>query len=297
MRELLLSAAIFIILFTGCAQSKREIDNKLDAAETMLREDPAKAFQQLDEIDVSKLSDSSTIARWISLYGDALLSNGFASIDGNDSLQARYIQKLQDCSEQRARHDRQSSIIISVLMTIIVILFVVFQTRRIMIHKAKDEVLLTKASSLQSAVKCNKLLLTRRFEAINNSFADRLTEIDRLCNKYYNIGGTALEKYEIIRELSVVMDSMKCDAEAFHLFEGAVNERRPQLLGLLRKELPDISRDEYRLFVFLACGVSSQAISLLTGDKVSTLYYKRAKLREKCNKASIDSQHILLEML
>jgi hypothetical protein len=182
-------------------------------------------------------------------------------------------------------------------MTIIVILFVVFQTRRVMVHKAKDEVLLTKASSLQSAVKCNRLLLSRRHEAINHTFADRLAEMDRLCNEYYKIGGTALEKYEIVRELSVVMDSMKCDTEAFRLFEGAVNDRRPQLLALLRKELPDISRDEYRLFVFLACGISSQAISLLTGDKVSTLYYKRAKLREKCSKVNTDSQHILTEML
>jgi hypothetical protein len=296
MKILAVTALATLLIFTSCNKND-DITTRLNQAEQTLEEDPDKAFRDLDAIDVSKFKDSSTISRWTSLYGDALMASGIASIDGNESLQARYVNKLRECSERRENYEKHTSAIISALMIIILALFLAYLNRRVMFHHAKDEVLITRASSLQSAVKCNRLLLTRRQEVIHDGFAERIANIDRLCDDYYELARTGAHKYSIVKELAKVMDSMKCNTEAFMLFEGAVNDRRPQLLGLLRKELPNLTSNDYRLYVYLSCGMSAQTISMLTGDSVATVYYNRNRLRKQIEQLSPDSMRILQEMI
>ena len=69
MRIILYIIAVF--LTAGCSYSTQYI-RSLDDAERLMAENPEKAFDRLNLIDVSQLHDSSTVARWALLYSEAM---------------------------------------------------------------------------------------------------------------------------------------------------------------------------------------------------------------------------------
>ena len=65
---------VILLIFTGCHFSEsRSI--VLDEAQRLIQSDPTAAMSRLNEVDVSELHDSATMARWALLYSEAMVIN------------------------------------------------------------------------------------------------------------------------------------------------------------------------------------------------------------------------------
>jgi hypothetical protein len=264
----------------------------LDKAEQTMSTNPATAFDQLNSIDISRLSSRSDVIRWADLYGKAMLGSDGERNISNEQAQTQYIEKMLELYSYKDKYERQTSAIISLLMIIIMALFIAFQRERAMTHKAENEVVLTKASALRNAFRY--LRMQSKKQDITKQFTERLKVIEKLCSSYYECDGTATEKYAYARKIGKAMERLKCDDSVFTLFEEVVNENQPMLLEHLKKVIPNIKDDDYRLFVYLACGVSIQTISVLTGESVASVYNSKRQLKLRISqKLTATSQTLL----
>ena len=76
MRTLVYIALLFII--TGCHYSN-ERQKELDEAGRIMLTDPKAAYDKLNFIDLSELSDSAAMAQWAMLYSEAMVANDISA--------------------------------------------------------------------------------------------------------------------------------------------------------------------------------------------------------------------------
>lgn len=76
-REIIMRAlfyTIILLVITGCSYSSVQ-QEALDEAQLLMDDDPAAALSKLDDIDISEIRDSATMARWALLYSEAMVIN------------------------------------------------------------------------------------------------------------------------------------------------------------------------------------------------------------------------------
>ncbi len=72
--------------------------------------------------------------------------------------------------------------------------------------------------------------------------------------------------------------------------ENTVNDCRDNLLYNLKKEYSDLKPSEYRLALYLACGLSNRTISLLLGESIEVVYKRKSRLKNRINNKNAPHQ-------
>lgn len=65
---------VVMLILAGCSHSSSQ-PRVLDEAQRLMDSYPSAALSKLNDIDVSQLNDSATIARWALLYSEAMVVN------------------------------------------------------------------------------------------------------------------------------------------------------------------------------------------------------------------------------
>lgn len=101
-------------------------------------------------------------------------------------------------------------------------------------------------------------------------YRDRFSELNSLCDIYYDHSGSSRHKNMVFNKLTETLDAIKSDGERFSELEAAVNEYRDGLLTRLKRLLPKLSERDYRVAVYSFAGFSARAISIfIDSDPVS----------------------------
>lgn len=74
------------------------------------------------------------------------------------------------------------------------------------------------------------------------------------------------------------IETISKDAAVFAEIENDVNVCRNGIAGNVKSLLKP---EEYRLFVFLACGLSNRTIALLMGERIEVIYKRKSRLKAK----------------
>ena len=107
----------------------------------------------------------------------------------------------------------------------------------------------------------------------------RFALIDALCQTYYETQGTKTEKKAIVEKVKSEIECVRTDS--FADMEKAVNDCRDNILATVREDFPEIKPDDYRLLVYLACGLSTRTISLLLDETVDVIYKRKSRLKAR----------------
>jgi hypothetical protein len=101
-------------------------------------------------------------------------------------------------------------------------------------------------------------------------YRDRFSELNELCDIYYDHSGSSRHKSMVFNKLSETIEAMKGDSERFEELERAVDEYRGGLMKRLRVLLPKLSERDYRVALYSFAGFSNRAISIfIDSDPVS----------------------------
>lgn len=101
-------------------------------------------------------------------------------------------------------------------------------------------------------------------------YRDRFSELNELCDIYYDHSGSSRHKNMVFNKLTETIDSMKNDSVRLAELERAVDEYRDGLVRRLKALLPKLSERDYRVAVYSFAGFSNRAIAIfIDSDPVS----------------------------
>lgn len=307
---------LILLVVTGCTYSSSQINRELDETATMLQNDPAAAMQRLNKYDVAEFEDSATLAQWALLYSEALVANRISaptdtivniainyyenhnqrdkyqfasrlkallkSGNTNEALaEALYLQKEKEFMLYKERAKRQQAVFIGLIILLFAATIIIWQAKRIKLKEAHNEALLAEASSLMCGLSRNQALCSDLRDKLKQILSKRFDIIDQLCDTYFETQGTKTERKAIVDNVKSRIEELKSDSGMFAEMEKCVNDCQDGLLINLRNDCPGIKPEEYRLFVYLACKLSSRSIAVLLGESVDIIYKRKSRLKAK----------------
>ncbi len=304
---------VLLLIVTGCSYSSSPIVNGLDEAQLMLKNDPAKALEKLNQYDMSEIQDSALMARWALLYSEAMVANhltaptdtiiniainyyGFhnaqpelikarklkfqlanANLETNALATALYLQKEKEFMVYKERTKRQQLMFIAIIVILIAAGVIVWQRQRMKIKDTQNESLVAEVASLSNHLSLQQSECSSLNAKISNLLINRFKTIDELCETYYESQGTKTEKKAIVDKVKSQIEALKSDEGIFTEMEKCQDD----LLRQLREEMPELKPEEYRLMVYLASGLSNRTIALLIGESINVAYKRKSRLKAK----------------
>jgi len=292
-----------------------------------MAENPEQAFDRLNIIDVSQLHDSSTVARWALLYSEAMVARNLhapsdsivniaidyygshrladkyrraqeakraltdtATVEDNALVTALYLQKEKEFMLYKERAKQNRRLLWGLLLLSLAAGIIVWQRQRLKIRSAQASALMAEASALRSDINNSREGMSVMETKLQRLFETRFNLIDSLCDTYYEAQGTAAERKSIADKVKREIDLLKNDSVIIADMESTVNDCRNNLLYNLKNEHGDLKPQEYRLALYLSCGLSNRTISLLLGESIEVVYKRKSRLKNRINKKSTPHQ-------
>lgn len=304
---------IILLVITGCSYSSAQ-QKALDEAQLLMDDDPAAALSKLDDIDISEIRDSATMARWALLYSEAMVINRLSApadtivniaIDyygrhrqqneyqkasrlkslitsgKADNLLAtyRYIQKEKEFLLYKERARRELYVFIGLVVLLVAAGIIIWLRQRMKIQSLQNEALMAEASGFRRQADASRDDVSRLETKLRGLLENRFSLIDSLCQTYYESQGTKTERKAIIDKVKSEIESVRTDS--FPEMERAVNDCRDNLLVRVKEAYADIRPEDYRLLVYLASGLSTRTLSLLIGESVEVVYKRKSRLKSR----------------
>ena len=304
---------VILLILAGCGYSSSQ-PGALDEARRLMDSDPSAALSKLNNIDVSQLKDSATIARWALLYSEAMVVNRLSaptdtivniaidyygqhnhpyeyqkalrlkalnqSSNNSDALaSALYLQKEKEFFLYKERVRREKLIFIGIVVLIISGGVIVWMRQRLKLQSLKNDALMAEAYSFRSEIEARKGDVCRLESKLHGLLDNRFSLIDSLCQTYYETQGTKAERKAIIDKVKNEIELVKTDS--FTKMEQTVNDCRDNILLKVKNIYPDLKPVDYQLLVYLASGLSSRSISLLLGESVDIVYKRKSRLKSR----------------
>lgn len=304
---------LILIIIAGCSVASRH-PRVLDEAQELMQRDPASALSKLNGLDISEFKDSATMARWALLYSEALAANKLAApsdtivniaIDyygrhnltaelqkaqhlkatnypadnGNPLATALYVQKEKEFLLYKERTRRGLYIFIGLVIILIAAGVILWMRQRLKVKSLQNDALMAEASGLKQQIDESSGTVNRLETKLHGLLENRFSLIDSLCQTYYETQGTKTERKAIIDKVKSEIESVRTDS--FAEMEQAVNDCRDNLLLAVKEVYPDIKREDYQLYVFLAGRLSARTISLLLGESVEVIYKRKSRLKAR----------------
>ncbi len=279
-----------------------------------MQSDPSAALARLNDIDVSEFQDSATMARWALLYSEAMVINRLsvptdtiiniavnyygshnledefrkasrlkalikAGDNTNTLATALYLQKEKEFLLFREKARREELMYISSIILLVAIGIILWLRQRIKYQSLQNEKLLAEAYGLKRQVEDGKDNIGRMEQKMHNLLDSRFSLIDSLCQTYYQSQGTKIERKAIIDKVKSEIEAAR--AESFPEMEQTVNDCRDNLLAKVKDTYPEIKPEDYRLLVYLACGLSIRAICLLLDESPDVVYKRKSRLKSR----------------
>lgn len=315
MRNLLYIVMTFVVV--GCSVGGSRQAKELDEVQHIMKGSPTEAFEKLNAMDISEFRDSATMARWALLYSEAMAANRLCAPtdtiinialdyygnhgcnnelqraralrhavcsgrqDGDMLVTALYMQKEKEFYLFKERARKEQYALIGLIAVITAVGIIAWLRYRLRLERAHSEMLIVEASGLKCVLHDSRSNILQMENTLHGLLKRRFALIDSLCDTYYESQGTKTERKAITEKVKVEISSLQDDKDMFAEMENTVNSCRDNLLEKLKEEYPDIAPEDYRMTVYLACGMSNRTISLLLGKTIEVVYKRKSRIKSR----------------
>ena len=254
--------------------------NMLGRVSSDLGQDLSKADMEVLAYAFSLLNNSEEAAAWMK--------------------KARSIEEKKDVvpSEKPDYSAIRLWALIFLFTAILATMFWYFRVKKLQNEKALDEEkqesekYMDLAADLQAKLQAaNKRLPSEKHLSIA-----KFDVLERLCEQYYVYEGTDNLQSKILKEVKNVIQELRSNKSLDGL-EMMLNKNYDNVVVKLKEQMPKLSNEDLRLFVFVASGFSSTTISTILEKEKSVVYNRIWRLKNRISASEAPDKDFFLECL
>lgn len=197
-------------------------------------------------------------------------------------------------AEQRERDlVRQRNILLCLALVVILSIVALYIVRYV--RRKRDELsrYIEMVGELQDALRA---LPRETAESVNALYRDRFTELNELCDIYYEHGGSTRNKSIIFNKLTATIEAIKSDEHRLRELEEAVNKYRNNIMSRLR-EVPKLNERDMRVALYIFAGFSNRAIAIFIDSDPVAVSRLRYSIKQKVKSAEMEDGEMLINAL
>ena len=149
----------------------------------------------------------------------------------------------------------------------------------------------------------NELQLTRNddetplAEAVDHLYNDRLTDLNRLCETYYDHIDTPRHAAKVFEQVHQTIESIKSDEGRIAELEDLVDNCRGGLMSKLRSQCPKLNERELKVALYSYAGFSSRAICIFIESNPVALSKIKYRIKTKIKECGGADAEMLLSAM
>lgn len=128
-------------------------------------------------------------------------------------------------------------------------------------------------------------------------YRDRFSELNDLCETYYEHSGSARHKNMVFNKLVQTIEAIKNDAKRLEELERAVDEYRGGLMRRLTALLPKLSERDRRVSLYVFAGFSNRAIAIFIDSDPVSVSKIRYNIKQKIKNVGGEGADTLIDAL
>ena len=202
-------------------------------------------------------------------------------------------QELKHAEAER-EHLRTRNILTITIIIVIFLLILAYIRHRWMKRNRDIEQYVETIQELQMA---SRDLPEKMNSMITSIYRDRFSELNELCEIYYDHNGTTRQKNLVFNQLCATIDAIKSDERRLMDMEEAVNRYRNDLMVRLREQVGKLSERDIRVALYIFAGFSSRAISIFMDSDPVTVSKMRYNIKQKIKNSNAEDMELLLQAI
>jgi tetratricopeptide (TPR) repeat protein len=210
------------------------------------------------------------------------------------NYQIDLLQSNLDREEQYRRSTRLRNISIYVLIAIVLSLLIGF-LRGYASKKNRDiQQYINTIHELQLTTHAASDSLS---EAVDRLYNDRLSDLNRLCETYYEFSDTSRHTTKVFEQVRQTIESIKSDEARIEELEKLVNSCRGNIMQKLREQCPKLNTKEQRVVLYSYAGFSSRAICTFMDTNPVALSKVKYRIKLKIKESGANDADLFIESI
>ena len=175
------------------------------------------------------------------------------------NVQIEMLRQSLDAEQRERELVRQRNTIIYICIAIIVLVAIYLVWRGI---KRKNEDIARYVETIRELHESLDSAPREIAASLGALYRDRFSELNELCDIYYDHSGSSRHKNMVFNKLSETIDTMKNDVRRLKELEATIDKYRDGLMMRLRRLQPKLSERDYRVALYSFAGFSNRAIAI-----------------------------------
>lgn len=134
-------------------------------------------------------------------------------------------------------------------------------------------------------------------EAVDRLYNDRLSDLNRLCETYYEFSDTSRHTTKVFEQVRQTIESIKSDEARIEELEKLVNSCRGNLMQKLREQCPKLNTKEQRVVLYSYAGFSSRAICTFMDTNPVALSKVKYRIKLKIKESGANDADLFIESI
>ncbi|MBR2428798.1 MAG: hypothetical protein IKB15_02320 [Alistipes sp.] len=202
-------------------------------------------------------------------------------------------QELRHAEAERGYIVRLNTYIICTIVIGVILLLLYIRYR----WRAKNRDIAQYIETIRELQMANRDLPNEMNATIATIYRDRFSEINALCETYYDHSGTTRQKSIVFNQLSQTIEDIKGDDKRLAEMERAVNKYRNNLMQRLREQVSKLSERDMRVALYIFAGFSNRAISIFIDSDPVSVSKLRYNIKQKIKSSSAEDSEELIQAL
>ena len=207
------------------------------------------------------------------------------------------VEQLQQhlTSERRERElIRQRNVMIYIGIALLIAVSVAYAWYRL---RRKNRDIAHYVETIKELQLANRNLPDEMNASIGALYRDRFSELNELCDIYYDHSGSSRQKTLVYDKLSHTIASIKSDEARLADMENAVNRYRNNIMSKLREQMPKLSERDMRIALYSFAGFSNRAIALFIDSDPINVSKMKYNLKQKIKKSELNDGETFIAAL
>lgn len=210
------------------------------------------------------------------------------------NLQVEMLRQSLDSARREKELTKERNTVIFIIVALTIVTIIVYAVRRL---RRKESELAEYIETVRELRDTLDSIPKDMASSVGELYRDRFSELNELCDIYYDHEGTARTKSLIFNKLTETIEAIKSDSHRLSELEATVNNYRGGIMQRLREQMPKLSERDMRVALYVFAGFSSRAIAIFIDSDPVSVSKIRYNIKQKIRTANIADGERLMAAL